>query len=69
MHESYLAGSRSIGYVTPYRAQAILMETLLSDLYLTELQDADIISATVHRFQGSERDVMLFDTVDSYPKD
>ncbi|MBO1512077.1 AAA domain-containing protein [Metabacillus bambusae] len=69
IHESYLAGSRSIGYVTPYRAQAILMETLLSDLYLTELQDADIISATVHRFQGSERDVMLFDTVDSYPQD
>ncbi|OAS88536.1 MULTISPECIES: DEAD/DEAH box helicase [Metabacillus] len=68
IHESYLAGSRSIGYVTPYRAQAILMETLLSDLYLTELQDADITSATVHRFQGSERDVMLFDTVDSYPQ-
>lgn len=69
IHESYLAGSRSIGYVTPYRAQAILMETLLSDLYLAELQEADIISATVHRFQGSERDVMLFDTVDSYPQD
>ncbi|MGM0876915.1 MAG: DEAD/DEAH box helicase [Bacillota bacterium] len=69
IHESYLAGSRSIGYVTPYRAQAILMESLLSDLYSTELQDSDIISATVHRFQGSERDVMLFDTVDSYTQD
>ena len=69
IHESYLAGSRSIGYVTPYRAQAVLMESLLTDLYSTELQDSDIISATVHRFQGSERDVMLFDTVDSYPQD
>jgi hypothetical protein len=69
IHESYIAGSRSIGYVTPYRAQAVLMESLLSDLYSTELQDSDIISATVHRFQGSERDVMLFDTVDTYPQD
>jgi hypothetical protein len=69
IHESYLAGSRSIGYVTPYRAQAALMESLLFDLYSSELQNSDIISATVHRFQGSERDVMLFDTVDSYPQD
>lgn len=69
IHESYIAGSRSIGYVTPYRAQAVLMESLLIDLYSTELQQSDIISATVHRFQGSERDVMLFDTVDSYPQD
>jgi hypothetical protein len=68
IHESYVAGSRSIGYVTPYRAQAVLMEYLLSDLYTTELQESDIISATVHRFQGSERDVMLFDMVDSYPE-
>lgn len=69
IHESYLAGLRSIGYVTPYRAQAVLMESLLFDLYPAELQHSDIISATVHRFQGSERDVMLFDSVDSYPQD
>ncbi len=31
--------------------------------------EADIIAATVHRFQGSERDVMVFDTVDSAPQD
>ena len=69
LHESYLAGARSIGYVSPYRAQANLMETLLSDLYKQERLTADIISATVHRFQGSERDVMIFDTVDSYPQE
>lgn len=68
IHESYVAGARSIGYVTPYRAQANLMELLLADLYEKECSTADIISATVHRFQGSERDVMIFDTVDSEPQ-
>lgn len=69
IHEAYLCGARSIGYVTPYRAQANLMEILLQDLYEKELLGADIISATVHRFQGSERDIMVFDTVDSNPQE
>ncbi|MFF2445711.1 AAA domain-containing protein [Neobacillus sp. NPDC058068] len=69
IHESYLAGVRSIGYVTPYRAQANLMELLLDDLYENERLTADIIAATVHRFQGSERDVMVFDTVDGEPQE
>lgn len=65
IHESYIGGAKSIGYVTPYRAQANLMGLLLEGLYEKECLSADIISATVHRFQGSERDVMIFDTVDS----
>ncbi|PAE44282.1 DEAD/DEAH box helicase [Bacillus sp. 7884-1] len=69
IHESYLGGARSIGYVTPYRAQANLMDMILQDLYQTEVLSADIVSATVHRFQGSERDVMIFDTVDSNPQE
>jgi hypothetical protein len=69
IHESYIGGARSIGYATPYRAQANLMDLLLQDLYEKELLTADIISATVHRFQGSERDIMVFDTVDSEPQD
>ena len=68
IHESYVSGLRSIGYVTPYRAQANLMEIILHDLYEKELGTADIIAATVHRFQGSERDVVVFDTVDSEPQ-
>ncbi|EKN65435.1 putative DNA helicase [Neobacillus bataviensis LMG 21833] len=68
IHESYLSGIRSIGYVTPYRAQANLMELILEDLYEKERSTADIIAATVHRFQGSERDVMVFDTVDGEPQ-
>ena len=65
IHESFLAGAKSIGYVTPYRAQADLMEVLLQELYEKERSESDIIAATVHKFQGSERDVMIFDTVDS----
>ena len=68
IHEAYIGGARSIGYVVPYRAQAQLMERLLEEIYTQECQTADIISATVHRFQGSERDVMIFDSVDSYPQ-
>ena len=69
IHEAYLGGAKSIGYVTPYRAQANLMELLLEEIYEKERSQADIIAATVHRFQGSERDVMIFDTVDSAPQD
>jgi hypothetical protein len=69
IHEAFLDGNRSIGYITPYRAQALLMEKLLADLYNTQLQEADIVAATIHRFQGSERDVMVFDTVDSFPQE
>jgi len=68
IHESYVSGLRSIGYVTPYRAQAQLMELILEDLYEKERRLADIIAATVHRFQGSERDVMIFDTVEGAPQ-
>ncbi|MCR2823548.1 AAA domain-containing protein [Lederbergia panacisoli] len=68
IHESTLSGAKSIGYITPYRAQANLMELLLEEIYEKERVQADIIAATVHRFQGSERDVMIFDTVDSAPQ-
>jgi hypothetical protein len=69
IHEAYIGGTKSIGYVTPYRAQANLMEQLLEEIYQEECTQADIIAATVHRFQGSERDMMIFDTVDSAPQD
>lgn len=47
--------------VTPYRAQARLLEAARRDL-----ADGDRIAvATVHRFQGSERDSIVFDLVDA----
>lgn len=69
LHEAYSAGMTSIGYVTPYRSQASLMEQLIQEFYGEELQQADILAATVHRFQGSEKDMMIFDSADSFPHD
>ncbi|MFV8828837.1 DEAD/DEAH box helicase [Alkalihalobacterium sp. APHAB7] len=69
IHEAFSDQAKSIGYVTPYRAQAQMMDLLLNDLYEKEQAIADIISATVHRFQGSERDVMIFDSVDTFPEE
>ncbi|WP_409288199.1 AAA domain-containing protein [Peribacillus sp. SCS-37] len=66
IHEAYSAGSRSIGYMAPYRAQAMLMDTLLKDLYNGREGAEDIAASTVHRFQGSEREVMIFDSVDTH---
>lgn len=58
-----LAGEgRPIGIITPYNAQARLINRLLKDLKLPSDQAT---VATVHRFQGSERDIILFDTVES----
>lgn len=50
------------------RKQANLMELLLEEIYENERMGADIIAATGHRFQGSERNVMIFDSVDSAPQ-
>ncbi|MGP1907781.1 DEAD/DEAH box helicase [Metabacillus sp. JX24] len=68
IHEAVLSGAKSVGYAAPYRAQTHLMQLLLDDLYQAEVQHADILAATVHKFQGSERDVMVFDSVDSFPE-
>lgn len=54
----------SVGIVTPYRAQAGLISRILEDY------DADanlIIASTIHRFQGSERDCIIFDLVEGKP--
>ncbi|KPB06452.1 AAA domain-containing protein [Bacillus sp. CHD6a] len=67
IHEAYIEGGRSIGYISPYRAQAQWMDVLLQDIYGLELETAEIVTATVHRFQGSEQDIIIFDSVDSFP--
>ncbi len=60
-------GTRSIGYVTPYRAQADIMEALAHEFFPEAVADKRLIIATVHRFQGSERDVIVFDSVEASP--
>lgn len=51
-----------IGAVAPYSAQTRLIQALLEDSLGTE---ARRYAATVHRFQGNEKDTMLVDLTDS----
>lgn len=50
----------SLGMITPFAAQARLLESLLP-----ETGQEGWAGSTVHRFQGGERDVVLYDTVDT----
>jgi hypothetical protein len=47
--------------VTPYRAQARLLAAGLRD------SNSMATAATIHRYQGSERDCVIFDVVDAMP--
>ena len=54
-----------VGIITPYAAQTRLIRALIQDY---RQKDATAVScATVHQFQGSERNVVIFDAVESYP--
>jgi len=55
--------TQSVGIITPYNAQARLIAALIHDLGLSE----KVKVATVHRFQGGEEDIIIYDTVDSPP--
>ena len=55
----------SVGVVTPFRAQAQLLQTMIQSR--RELESvaarAELLVDTVHKFQGDERDVMFFSPV------
>lgn len=59
------SGETDIGIITPYAAQARLISAMLRDDAKSDRPA--ISSATVHQFQGSERNVIVFDAVESYP--
>ncbi|WP_409300181.1 AAA domain-containing protein [Peribacillus sp. SCS-155] len=64
-------GINSIGFIAPYKAQARFITACLMDLMPEEAKDSGdkgITAATVHKFQGSERDMVIFDNVDSFPQ-
>jgi hypothetical protein len=54
-------GLNPVGIVTPYRAQAELYHQWLKEHNLHNR----VIAGTVHRFQGSECPLVLFDTVEA----
>jgi len=48
--------------ITPYRAQAKLISSIVKNYD----SGNSIVASTVHRFQGSESDIVIFDFVDSF---
>lgn len=59
---AHRAGHESVSIITPYAAQARLIRAMLHD----QGNNLNISCATVHQFQGSESDVVIFDVVESY---
>ena len=55
-------GYEKVGIVTAYRPQANLIRTILEDKKINDCVEAN----TVHKFQGGERPLMIFDI--AYPK-
>ena len=55
----------SIGVVTPFRAQANLIRKIVNDNNTLQIKliNHDFLVDTVHKFQGDERDVMIFSPV------
>ncbi|HEY9869474.1 MAG TPA: AAA domain-containing protein, partial [Candidatus Obscuribacterales bacterium] len=63
-HNAVIGGCRSLGIITPYHAQARLSYAASRLLPAND----SVGVATVHRFQGAERDFVLVDLVDSPPE-
>jgi hypothetical protein len=61
-HSARSDGCQTVAMITPYRAQARLLAAA------SEVDYPQITAATVHRFQGSERDLVIFDLVDGIPQ-
>ncbi|MHC4883982.1 MAG: DEAD/DEAH box helicase [Planctomycetota bacterium] len=62
--EAYLAGLESIAIITPYAEQARRISKALEG---ARIPMPSIECATVHRFQGHEKDMVILDTVDTAP--
>ncbi|WP_352397241.1 AAA domain-containing protein [[Clostridium] aminophilum] len=58
-------GEKSVGIITPYAAQTRLIRAMIQDY--RKANQTDIVCSTVHQFQGSERNLIIFDAVESYP--
>lgn len=62
--EQYISAGKSVGVVTPFSAQAGLIDRLADQRFGRDLLgNIDFRSGTAHSFQGDERDVMIFSCV------
>jgi len=55
----------SVGIITPYRGQVKILNEGLSNLKFPSTKKDLIKIGTIHSFQGSESDIIIFDLVDS----
>ena len=55
-----------VGIIAPYSAQSRLLHSMSRDVAEQNPRLKQISCATVHQFQGSEKDVIIYDAVDCY---
>ena len=61
----------TVGLLTPYSAQARLLNALIAGLLGAtgaRSEESGLVAATIHRFQGAEQDAVVLDLVDSFPQ-
>lgn len=58
---------KNVGIIAPYNSQVKLVQTILDDYY-KHAENLPIKAATVHRFQGDERSVIIFINMPSLNK-
>lgn len=63
---TYKNAKFTIGVITPYRGQVSLLRALMHEQDFSEDFEERIRIGTVHTFQGSESDIIIFDMVDCY---
>ena len=60
LHQHFRESERSVGVISPFRAQAdAIEEAVLSELPLAAIEAMDLRVGTVHAFQGNERDIVI----------
>lgn len=60
------AKTHEVGIITPYHAQSRLLHAMARDIADANSELKPISCATVHQFQGSEKEVIVYDAVDCY---
>ncbi|WP_303817383.1 AAA domain-containing protein [Selenomonas ruminantium] len=60
------ANFKEVGIITPYHAQARLLHAMARDAAKADSTLKKITCATVHSFQGSEQEAIIYDAVDCY---